>query len=186
MIGRRGWLGRTLLATAGTLPAAAFARKPQAAERLPDLAQALSRRQPPVAPPAIVFTDASGQPHSLENFRGRGMVVNLWATWCLPCVTEMAALEALSQTLAPFDIAVLPLSSDRGGIPRIAAFYRDRGLTALPMLLDPGGAAGQAFGARGIPTTLLIDRQGREAARVEGAADWSTPDAAALVRNLIG
>lgn len=177
---------RSLLAMAGTLTAAAIARKPAAADRLPDLAGALNRRQPRELAPAIVFTDASSQPHSLEEFRGRGVVVNLWATWCVPCVAEMAALETLSRALSPYDIAVLPLSSDRGGVARIAAFYQDRGITGLPMLLDPGGAAGQAFGARGIPTTLLIDRQGREAARVEGAADWATAQAAALVRSLIG
>ncbi len=186
MILRRDVLSRGLVAIAGTLTAAAIARKLAAAERLPDLAQAVNRRQPREVAPPILFTDASNRPHSLEEFRGRGMVVNLWATWCLPCVAEMAALETLARALSPYDIAVLPLSSDRGGIARIATFYQDRGITGLPMLLDPGGGAGQAFGARGIPTTFIIDRQGREAGRVEGAADWSTVQAATLVRSLIG
>jgi thiol-disulfide isomerase/thioredoxin len=178
-------LRRALLAGIGTVATAPFVRKLRAAERLPDLASALQKRQPPVAPPHIVFTDAAGAPHTLEEFRGHGMVINLWATWCVPCVAEMPALETLSRALAKYDIAVLPLSSDRGGIPKITAFYERAGITALPILLDPKGAAGQAFGAHGIPTTLIIDRQGREAGRVEGAADWSSPQAAVLVRKLV-
>lgn len=176
---------RALLAIAGTLTAVPFARKPLAAERLPELAQTLQKRQPPARPPSIVFTDASGAAHSLEEFRGRGMVVNLWATWCVPCVAEMPSLEVLSRALAASDIAVLPLSSDRGGVAKVTAFYRERGITALPILLDPRGAIGQAWGIVGIPTTLLIDRQGREVARVGGAADWSTPQATTLVRTLL-
>ena len=70
------------------------------------------------------------------------MVINLWATWCVPCVEEMPSLAALSKTLAPDDIAVLPLSSDRGGARVVEAFYQDHGITGLPVLLDPKGAAG--------------------------------------------
>ena len=104
----------------------------------------------------------------------------------MPCVAELPALAALARTLAPDNIAVMPLSSDRGGLPKIEAFYADRGISGLPVLLDPKGAAGQAWGARGIPTTLIIDRQGRERARAEGAADWATPAAAELIRKLVG
>jgi thiol-disulfide isomerase/thioredoxin len=174
---------RCLLAAAGTLAAGFGARKPHAQE-LEDLASALKLTDPPVPAPAISFVAADGSEHRLVEFLGHGMVVNLWATWCAPCVAEMPALAALSKTLAPDDIAVLPLSSDRGGAAAVEAFYRQHDITGLPVLLDPKGAAAHAWHARGIPTSVVIDRQGRERARLEGAADWSTPTAAALVRKL--
>ena len=188
LISRRGVLVQGL--AGGTLALGLAARKSQAAsgasERLPDLASVLKPIDPPVAPAAITFLDQDATPHQLAEFLGRGMVVNLWATWCVPCVAELPALAALARRLAPDDIAVMPLSSDRGGLAKVAAFYAERGITGLPILLDPKGAAGQAWGARGIPTTLIIDRLGREQARVEGAADWATPAAAALIRKLVG
>jgi thiol-disulfide isomerase/thioredoxin len=159
-------------------------RKPSAAEKLPDLASVLKPTDPPAAPPVISFLDQNGTPHQLAEFLGHGMVVNLWATWCVPCVAELPALAALARTLAPDDIAVMPLSSDRGGLAKVEAFYAERGISGLPILLDPKGAAGQAWGARGIPTTLIIDRLGRERARAEGPADWASPAAAELIRRL--
>jgi thiol-disulfide isomerase/thioredoxin len=177
-------LRRQVLAAAGTLAAGLLARKPRA-QQLDDLAGALKLTEPPVPAPAISFVAADGSEHHLADFVGRGMVVNLWATWCAPCVAEMPSLAALSKTLAPNDIAVLPLSSDRGGASVVEAFYKQHDITGLPVLLDPKGAAARAWRARGIPTSLVIDRQGRERARLEGSADWSTPAAAALVRKLI-
>jgi thiol-disulfide isomerase/thioredoxin len=112
------------------------------------------------------------------------MVVNLWATWCVPCVAELPSLARLSKTLAPDDIAVLPLSSDRGGAPTVQAFFQQHGITGLPILLDPRSAAIRACHARGIPTSLIVDKRGREVARLEGSADWSTPAAAQLIKRL--
>lgn len=169
----------------GTLALGLPARKPFAADRLPNLASVLIPTIPPVAPPAITFVDKNATPHQLAEFLGHGMVVNLWATWCVPCVAELPALAALARTLAPDDIAVLPLSSDRGGLSKVQAFFDERGIMGLPILLDPKGSAGQAWGVRGIPTTLIIDRLGRERARAEGAADWATPAAADLIRKLV-
>ncbi len=172
-------------AAAGTLAAVSCPRKPRAQD-LKDLSQALKASNPPVEAPDIVFVDANGNPHHLSEFRGHGMVINLWATWCGPCVAEMPSLAALSRTLAPADIAVLPLSSDHGGVTAVEVFFRKHAITGLPVLLDPQGAAARAFGAEGIPTSVVIDKAGRERARLEGSADWSTPDAAAAVRKLIG
>lgn len=176
---------RAALAAGGTLAAAAWPRKPHA-QALKDLDRALDRIDPPVPAPDVAFIDADGAPHHLSEFRGHAMVVNLWATWCVPCVAEMPALEALSRALAPADIAVLPLSTDRGGAHVVTAFYRKHSITGLPVLLDPQGAAARAFGARGIPTSIIIDKAGREHARLEGSADWSTRAAAELVKKLVG
>jgi thiol-disulfide isomerase/thioredoxin len=176
---------RAALAAGGTLAAAAWPRKPRAQD-LKDLNGALKPSNPPVAAPDIVFVDAGGGRHRLSEFRGHGMVINLWATWCVPCVAEMPSLAALSKTLAPADIAVLPLSSDRGGADAVEAFFRKHAIAGLPVLLDPQGAAARAFGVEGIPTSVIIDKAGRERARLEGSADWSTPEAVAAVRKLVG
>ena len=176
---------RRALAAGGTLAAALVARKPRAAE-LDGLAGAIERYDHPAPPPAITFLGADGQAHTLAEFAGHGMVVNLWATWCGPCIEELPSLEAASRALAPSDIAVLPLSSDRGGADVVRAYFKAHDIAGLPVLLDPKSAAVHAWNARGIPTSLIIDRQGRAVAKVEGAADWSSPAAIALVRKLAG
>ncbi len=175
---------RRLLAAGGTL-AAGLVGANRAPQELHDLGAALEPTDPPVPAPDIAFVAADGSEHHLSDFLGHGMVINLWATWCVPCVEEMPSLAALSKTLAPDDIAVLPLSSDRGGAQAVEAFYQEHGITGLPVLLDPKGAAAHAWHARGIPTSFIIDKQGRERARLEGAADWSTPAAARAVLKLI-
>ncbi len=175
---------RLVLATAGgTLAFGAIPRKPHAKtlDALPDILEAVS---PPVNPPDGVFVSQDGVSHRLAEFKGRGMVVNLWATWCAPCVAEMPSLDALSKALAPYDIAVLPVSSDRGGADTVRAWYNAHNISALPVLLDPKGALAQAFGARGIPTTVIVGRSGKVVARAEGAADWGAPAAQALIRTL--
>jgi thiol-disulfide isomerase/thioredoxin len=146
---------------------------------------ALKLADPPAAAPDISFLSEDGAEHRLAEFMGHGMVVNMWATWCAPCVAEMPGLAKLVRILAPDDIAVLPLSSDRGGAAVVRQFYEDHAITGLPVLLDPKAAAVRAAGGRGIPLTLIIDTQGRERARLEGSMDWSTPEAAARVRSLV-
>ena len=184
MIPRRGLLLRMpMAAAAGTLTATLWPRKP-VAETLPSVVRELHRLSAPTAPPDGVFVTPDGVSHRLSEFRGHGMVVNMWATWCAPCVAEMPSLEALSKALAPQDIAVLPLSSDRGGADSVAAWYDAHGITALPVLLDPKGAMARAFDAKGIPTTVVINTAGQVVARLEGAADWSSPEAQALIRRL--
>jgi len=173
------------LAAGGTVAAVVASRKPLAGELAP-LSQALKLVDPPVRPAPIRFLAADGTPHTLEELLGHGMVVNLWATWCGPCVAELPALSVLSHALAPQDIAVLPLSSDRGGAKAVRAFFEAHDISGLPILLDAKGVAAEAWGVDGIPTTVIIDRRGMERARLEGAADWSSAAAAALVRRLVG
>lgn len=176
---------RGMLAAGGTLAVAAWPRKPRA-QTLKSLAAALRLVTPPVAAPDIAFVDAQGRTHHLAEFRGRGVVVNLWATWCAPCVAEMPDLAVLAKALAPARVAVLPLSSDQGGAAAVAAFFRAHGIAGLPVLLDPEGAAERAFAVPGVPTTIIVDTAGQEVARVEGPADWAAADAAATVRRLAG
>jgi thiol-disulfide isomerase/thioredoxin len=188
MIHRRTALALPWAIAAGTLAATALPRKPQAAtlaEALEPLSEGLDRVSPPQDPPDGVFLSQDGATHRLAEFKGRGMVVNMWATWCAPCVAEMPSLEALSKALAPKDIAVLPLSSDRGGADAVAAWFQAHNISALPILLDPKGALARAFNARGIPTTVIINTAGKVVGRLEGAADWSAPDAQALIQKLV-
>ena len=146
----------------------------------------LKRIEPPVVPSAAQFFDADGMARSLADYVGRGLVVNLWATWCVPCVAEMPELQALARAVAAEGIDVLPLSSDRGGAEVVRRFYAAQKIDALPVLLDPRGEAARAWGARGLPTTLVIDRQGREQARVEGAIDWASAAVVAALRQMVG
>jgi thiol-disulfide isomerase/thioredoxin len=176
---------RAVLAAGGTLAATLAPRKPHARE-LPDLAEVLMPINPPQTPPDGVFVDVDGGRHTIASFLGHGMVINFWATWCQPCIAEIPSLAALSKALAPHDIAVLPLSSDRGGANAVAAWFKDHDVTGLPILLDPRGALSDAWGDKGIPTTHIIARDGKEQARLEGAADWSSPAAIALIEKLVG
>jgi hypothetical protein len=97
----------------------------------------------------------------------------------------MPALDRAQAALAAEGITVLALSSDRGGRAQVEPFYRERGIRQLGLWLDPRGAAGRALGVRGLPTTIIVDRQGRERARLEGAAEWDQPAMLAAIRRLV-
>ncbi|WP_426954772.1 TlpA family protein disulfide reductase [Muricoccus radiodurans] len=144
------------------------------------------REDGPKPLPDLVFTDGEGKETRLTDFAGRGVVLNLWATWCPPCVAEMPALDRLAGVLEADGIAVVALSSDRGGGAQVESFYARTGVKKLGIWLDPRGVATRALGPRGLPTTVLIDRAGRERARLEGDAAWDGPALLADVRRLCG
>ena len=170
------------MAAGGTLLAAVPARQGLAATP-----HGLNRlREAGADLPAITFTDADGKATTPADFAGHGLVINLWATWCPPCVAEMPALDRAAAALAADRILVLPLSSDRGGLNTVQGFYERTGVRHLRIWLDTRGAAARALGARGLPTTVIVDRQGREQARLEGDAAWDAPEFLALIRRLAG
>jgi thiol-disulfide isomerase/thioredoxin len=129
--------------------------------------------KPQPAPP-VEFATRTGEPVRLADFHGRVVLVNLWATWCAPCVREMPSLDRLQARLGS-DLTILALSEDRGGARVVDPFLEKLGLGKLAIYLDPKGAVGQAFAVRGLPTSLLIDRDGNIRARLEGAAAWDAP-----------
>jgi thiol-disulfide isomerase/thioredoxin len=174
---------RTLLAAGATLTIGLGGRKPRAAASS-IVPKAEDLKPPGKEVPEIEFNTADGTPRTLKDYLGKGVVLNFWATWCVPCITEMPALAKLAGLVKDANVAVLPLSSDRGGAAAVERYFREKEIEGLPVLLDPRGAAARAIGARGIPTTLLIDAQGRERGRLEGAADWADPAAVAAVKEL--
>lgn len=125
--------------------------------------------------PDLRFEDGSGKKFSLADFRGRLVLVNLWATWCGPCREEMPTLDRLQAALGGSDFEVVALSIDRAGIGVVETFYADIGVKNLARYIDASGKVAQELSALGLPTTLLIDRQGREIARHVGPAEWDTP-----------
>ncbi|WP_254452414.1 TlpA disulfide reductase family protein [Roseicella sp. DB1501] len=177
---RRAVLGLALVA-GGTLAAAPTLRKVRAAGAMGRLVE-----DGPKPLPEFGFTDANGAERDVSAFAGQGLLVNLWATWCGPCVEEMPALDRAQAVLGAEGIRVLALSSDRGGKAAVEPFFRDKGIRRLELWLDPKGAAQRALGVRGLPTTVVVDRQGRERARLEGAAAWDQPEMLATIRRLVG
>lgn len=183
-LARRRLLGA--LAAGATLQAGLAPRKAGAAPPDGGLSRLREHPEGRPLPEGLVFTDAAGRETGFAAFRGRGLVVNFWATWCPPCVAEMPALDALHAAVAAEGLEVLALSSDRGGKAQVEPFYQRTGIRHLGIWLDPRGAAGRALGVRGLPTTVIIDRKGQEVARLEGEAAWDRPELVAAIRRLTG
>jgi thiol-disulfide isomerase/thioredoxin len=137
---------------------------------------------PPRPAPEIAFADSDGKRQTLADFRGRVVLVNLWATWCEPCIREMPSLDRLRAAIGDRDLAIVLVSQDRGGDKVVAPFFAKLGLARLKTYLDPQSTVGHAFEVRGLPTSILVDRDGNELGRVEGALDWDGAPAQALLR----
>ncbi len=140
---------------------------------------------PPRAAPELTFQDIDGTTRTLRDFRGKPVLLNIWATWCGPCVEELPSLAALAPRAARDGIVVLPVSVDRGGAAAVRAFYASHGVDGLPIWNDPDGTASGALGLRGVPTTFLLDAQGREVAKLEGAAHWNADGVLGELRKLV-
>ena len=132
----------------------------------------------------FALAELDGTSVDSESWRGKVIVVNFWATWCGPCKDEMPSLERLRQTLDPKEAAVVTVTADLQP-DGIRAFLMRLGLK-LPVLLDTEQDVSRSFMVRGLPTTILIGKDGKEAARAIGPRDWDSPEAVALVRTLVG
>ncbi len=137
----------------------------------------------PVAVPQ--FTDEIGKPQALADFRGKIVLLDVWATWCLPCRKEMPTLDRLQAALGGQDFEVVAISIDCDGPDAIKQFYAEAGIRHLAIHIDTSGKVGFALATMGLPTTLLINRQGQELGRLIGPADWDAPDTVAYLRSVM-
>lgn len=183
------------IATSQRNPAAAACRPAaELAARLSPLARgevaALSMASGPRALPALAFRDSDGREVKLADWQGRTVLLNLWATWCVPCRKEMPALDALQAKLGGPKFEVIAVNIDTRDPDKPRAWLKETGVKALSYYADPSArifqelkAAGRAFG---MPTTLLVDPQGCEIAYLAGAAEWASEDALRLITAALG
>lgn len=128
------------------------------------------------------FQDADGKPLKIGDWKGRVVLINLWATWCAPCRKEMPDLAELQKELGGQDFEVVAISVDRKGVEASAAFLKDTGADNLKLYIEPTTAIVNDLQAIGLPATILLDRQGNEIGRLLGPADWASPEAVALIK----
>ena len=131
------------------------------------------------------FTNAKGETVDLSKWKGRVVLLNLWATWCAPCRKEMPDLAKLQASMGGPEFEVLALSVDRKGLEASQAFLKEIGVSNLAAYIEPEAKSLAALQALGLPATVLIDRQGKEAARLLGPADWSSAETQAMVKALL-
>jgi thiol-disulfide isomerase/thioredoxin len=145
-----------------------------------------SRIDPPLPAPGDPFKDSAGKELHLSDFRGKLVLLNIWATWCAPCRAEMPSLDRLQAKLGGEGFMVLPVSLDRGGGPAVAVYYGQHDITHLGVYLAGQGGLQNALKIGGVPTSFLIDREGRVVGSLEGATQWDSPEALALIRSYLG
>jgi thiol-disulfide isomerase/thioredoxin len=143
----------------------------------------------PLKLPNLAFQDAAGKPLTLDHWRGRTVLLNLWATWCVPCRKEMPALDTLEQRLGGPGFEVVAINIDTRDPDKPKAFLKEVGVEKLSYYADPDAktfqdlkAVGRAFG---MPTTLLLDPMGCEIGTIAGPAEWASDDAVKLVQAAI-
>jgi len=151
---------------------------------------ALAVAQSPFHVPELAFKDAQNHDHTLADWRGRTVLLNLWATWCVPCRREMPALDALQAKLGGPNFEVVAVNIDTRDPAKPLAFFKDVGISHLAYYADQSArifedlkTAGKAFG---MPTTLIVDRNGCEIGDMAGPAEWSSDDGVKLVSAAIG
>jgi thiol-disulfide isomerase/thioredoxin len=175
--------GFILLGAALTLPGAA--RGGDAGPPIGGSMADFNPIDPPRPIPQRPFLDGKEQPLTLDQFKGRVVLLNFWATWCQPCREEMPSLDRLQAELGGPDFAVVAVSLDEQGLVEVQHFFQMLGIKHLGIYLDPPNAMALALKVKGLPTTILLDREGMAVGSLVGPAEWDTPEAAALMRYYI-
>ncbi len=137
---------------------------------------------PPKPLADLEFADVNNQPVRLSELNGQARLINLWATWCAPCVKEMPSLDRLQAEMPRDRFLVIPISLDGPSKPKVVPFYKEQNLASLRIYYDKGRTAMSALGVTLLPTSILVDPAGRELGRLEGDADWDSPEGLALMR----
>jgi thiol-disulfide isomerase/thioredoxin len=136
--------------------------------------------------PEIAFQDADDKALKIADYKGKVVLLNFWATWCAPCVKEMPSLDKLQAEMGKDKFVVVPLSLDGPSKPKVAPFYKDKNLANLGIYFDKGKKVQQALDVSVLPTSILIDKEGREIGRLQGDADWDKPESIALMKAAVG
>jgi thiol-disulfide isomerase/thioredoxin len=142
-------------------------------------------RKEPEALPDFKFQDESGKERTLAHWRGKVVLLNLWATWCLPCRKEMPALDRLQKSLGSDKFEVVAISIDRKGMEASRKFLSETQVKNLALYLDATARLNSELRVVGLPATLLIDAEGREVGRLLGPAEWDSEDAVRLIKSVI-
>ncbi len=140
----------------------------------------------PERPDPVRFLNSEGETMSFDDWQGKVVLVNLWATWCGPCRHEMPALDRLQAELGGDEFEVLAVSLDRSGLDLPKAFYEENNIQHLGLYNDASARTGVALGVFGMPTTVLLNRDGELLGRLVGPAEWDAPEAVALMKAAIG
>ena len=148
-------------------------------------AKTFSLHDAPLPMSEITFAYEDGRPGSLADFRGKHVLLNIWATWCPPCREEMPTLDRLQGLLGGNDFHVLPLSIDRAGVKVVRDFYAKTGIENLKIYMDQNARVMRVLKLGGLPTTFLIGPSGQQLGGLVGAAEWDAPDLVALFRDRI-
>lgn len=135
--------------------------------------------------PSLAFKDGEGRERTLADFRGRMIVLNVWATWCAPCRKEMPTLDRLEGALGGPQFEVVALSINRAGLGAVRKFFDEIGVKRLDLFIDERGRTLSELGAYGLPTTLLVDPKGLELGRLVGPAEWDSNEMIAFLRSQI-
>lgn len=151
----------------------------------PELSHSLTRLKDPQPAPDFELMDMDGEAHSLSDYAGKVVLINFWATWCPPCVREMPSMERLYQRLQDEPFVVLAINQFETTDHVFAFMGQLEVFPSFPILFDPESDISQAFGVRGLPTSFLLDRQGRIVFRAIGGREFDHPDIEAQVRSLL-
>ncbi|HOO47099.1 MAG TPA: TlpA disulfide reductase family protein [Deltaproteobacteria bacterium] len=136
---------------------------------------------PPQVLPKFRFVDRAGEEHTLADFRGKMLLVNIWATWCPPCREEMPSLDRLQSQIGSDDFYVLTISTDLNGISTVQDFFWLNGITSLEAYADFNGETENALKVPGLPTTLLIDKKGDAIGVMVGPTEWDSEEIIAVI-----
>jgi len=168
-----------------TLMAAASLVMPAAVASAAGTVKAFSLNDAPLPMPEVTFVYEDGRPGALADFRGKHVLLNVWATWCPPCREEVPTLDRLQDHLGGDDFHVLPLSIDRAGVKVVRDFYAKTGIENLKIYVDQNAQVMRALKLGGLPTTLLVSPSGQQLGRLVGPAEWDAPELITLFRDRI-
>jgi thiol-disulfide isomerase/thioredoxin len=174
------------LAQTGVETAGSASSVSPAASKAPAAGFSFNAYETPRELSEVSFRDVNGEALSLSDFKGKTVLLNIWATWCVPCREEMPTLDRLQEKLGGEYFEVVALSLDQEGVSVVNDFYNELGIEHLKIYVDEQMSVPSQLSVIGVPATLLIDRDGREIGRKLGPAEWDSPEVISEISRLVG